>query len=88
MTFPWFIAGFLAAAAIRTYLPAPAPVWSALFSVARQSLVLTLFLIGTGLTRGVLQRVGFRPLLQGLFLWALAAGATLLAIVSGVVSPV
>ena len=36
-----------------------------LLAVARQSLVLTLFLIGTGLTRDVLRRVGVRPLRAG-----------------------
>jgi uncharacterized membrane protein YadS len=86
VTIPWFIAGFLAAAAVRTYLPALGPIWSAAVSVSRQCLVLTLFLIGTGLTRDVLRRVGFRPLLQGISLWFLAAGSTLLAITAGIVS--
>jgi uncharacterized integral membrane protein (TIGR00698 family) len=85
VTFPWFIAGFLAAAGVRTLLPALVPVWSVVVSISRQSLVLTLYLIGTGLTRDVLRRVGLRPLAQGIALWALAAGATLLAIVSGTV---
>jgi uncharacterized integral membrane protein (TIGR00698 family) len=87
VTFPWFIAGFLGAAGIRTLLPALGPVWSLLVSISRQCLVLTLYLIGTGLTPGVLRRVGFRPLAQGIALWALAAGGTLLAIVSGGVAP-
>lgn len=85
--FPLFIAGFVAAAAVRTLLPALAPLWGVLVAVARQSLVLTLFLIGTGLTREVLKRVGVRPLAQGIVLWLLVGGATLAAIVTGLIPP-
>ncbi|MBK8596328.1 MAG: putative sulfate exporter family transporter [Holophagales bacterium] len=82
---PLFIAGFVAAAAIRTLLPSLQPLWGVLVAVARQSLVLTLFLIGTGLTRDVLRRVGVRPLAQGVVLWLLVSGATLAAIVTGLI---
>jgi uncharacterized integral membrane protein (TIGR00698 family) len=85
--FPLFILGFLAAAAARTALPALQGVWDALVAVARQSLVLTLFLIGAGLTRDVLRRVGIRPLAQGVLLWALVSGATLGAITTGLITP-
>lgn len=53
--------------------------------VARQALVLTLFLVGTGLTRDVLRRVGIRPLAQGVVLWLLVSSVTLAAIVSGII---
>jgi uncharacterized integral membrane protein (TIGR00698 family) len=85
--FPLFIAGFLAAAAVRTLLPSLQPVWTVLVAVARQSLVLTLYLIGAGLTRDVLRRVGIRPLVQGVLLWALASAGTLVAITSGFATP-
>lgn len=81
--FPIFIAGFVAAAAIRTAAPGAEGVWSALAAVARQLLVLTLFLIGSGLTRDVLERVGIRPLAQGLVLWLVVGGGTLAAILAG-----
>ena len=83
--FPFFIAGFVAAAGLRTLLPSLQPLWGVLVAVARQSLVLTLFLIGTGLTREVLRRVGVRPLAQGVTLWLLVSAATLAAIVSGLI---
>jgi uncharacterized integral membrane protein (TIGR00698 family) len=83
--FPLFIAGFVAAAGLRTLLPSLAPLWGVLVAVARQSLVLTLFLIGTGLTRDVLRRVGVRPLAQGVALWLLVSAATLAAIVTGLI---
>lgn len=85
--FPLFVAGFVAAAGVRTLLPSLAPLWGVLVAIARQSLVLTLFLIGTGLTREVLKRVGVRPLAQGIVLWLLVSGATLAAIVSGLIPP-
>lgn len=84
---PLFVVGFLAAAGVRTLLPSLQPLWGALVAVARQSLVLTLYLIGTGLTRDVLRRVGARPLLQGAALWAVVSAATLGAIVSGLIPP-
>ena len=85
--FPLFVAGFVAAAAIRTGLPSLEPLWKGLTAVARQSLVLTLFLIGSGLTRDVLRRVGVRPLAQGILLWAIVGSATLAAILSGLITP-
>ncbi len=77
---PWFILGFLAAAALVTYLPALKPAGSWVSALARRSLVLTLFLIGAGISREALQRVGLRPFLQGLLLWILVGGGTLAAI--------
>jgi len=81
--FPLFILGFLAAAGLRTLLPQCATVWHGLHEVARQALVVTLLLIGAGLSRQVLQRVGVRPLLQGVTLWVIVASATLGAIMVG-----
>jgi uncharacterized integral membrane protein (TIGR00698 family) len=77
---PWFILGFVAAAAIVTYAPALQPVGHAVAAVARQALVVTLYLIGLGLTRGSLKVVGPRPLLLGLSLWVTVASVSLCAI--------
>ncbi|HTU00258.1 MAG TPA: putative sulfate exporter family transporter, partial [Candidatus Sulfotelmatobacter sp.] len=75
--FPVFIAGFLAAAAVRTLLPSGEPLWHELAAIAKQSLVITLFLIGAGLTRDVLQKNGPRPLVQALLLWMVVSVGTL-----------
>lgn len=80
---PWFIAGFLLAAALVTFVPALAPAGHVVFLVARQLLVLTLFLIGAGLSRGALRTVGARPLLHGVLLWILVGATSLAAIASG-----
>jgi len=47
---------------------------------ARHALVLTLFLIGLGLSRSNLRAVGARPLALGVGLWLAISAATLAAI--------
>lgn len=72
---PWFIGLFLLAAVVRTFLPpAATPLLDFLVRVARAGLVLTLFLIGAGLTRETLRVVGARPLVQGVLIWAAVGG--------------
>ncbi len=80
---PWFILGFLAAAALVTWVPALKPAGHMVFVGAQRSLVVTLFLIGAGLSRGALQAVGRRPLIQGFLLWVLMGSGTLAAILLG-----
>lgn len=78
---PWFVLLFLLAAVARTLLPSGAePALDLLARGARTGLVLTLFLIGAGLSREALRAVGARPLLQGALLWAVLAGVSLAAI--------
>lgn len=82
---PWFIAGFVAAAALVTYVPALADTGHLIFLVARQLLVLTLFLIGANLSVQSLKTVGIRPVVLGVLLWAVVGSASLAAIGSGLV---
>jgi len=77
---PLFIIGFVLAAAIRTLLPDYRLQWDGLAAIAKQCLVVTLFLIGAGLSREVLMQVGVRPLLQGVTLWMLVSALTLAAL--------
>jgi len=74
---PWFILIFCLAAVLNTVLPAWNHAFSALNQLGKSGLTVTLFLIGTGLNRKTLQRVGFRPLLQGLTLWTIVGTSTL-----------
>ena len=78
---PWFILGFLLAAALFTYLPGLRPVGGYVTVAAKRGLVLTLLLIGSNLSLPALRAVGVRPLLLGLSLWALVASVSLAAIV-------
>lgn len=81
--FPLFILGFIAAAAIRTALPTLDKSWHTLNSLAKQSLVVTLFLIGSGLTREVLAKTGSKPLAQGILLWLIVSTTSCFAILQG-----
>jgi uncharacterized membrane protein YadS len=83
---PWFILGFLLAAAVVTYAPWLRPAGHVVSAVARQALVVTLFFIGAGLTRESLRLVGARPLLLGVCLWVAMAAFSLTAIVLHVVA--
>jgi uncharacterized integral membrane protein (TIGR00698 family) len=75
--FPWFILLFCIAAVLNTYVPAITRVSHSLFTLGRLGLTATLFLIGTGISRSTLKEVGWRPLLQGVILWALVAVTSL-----------
>lgn len=77
---PWFIAGFVLAAALVTYLPRLAQAGHLASSVAKQALVLTLFFIGASLTRSALRSVGARPFLLGVALWIAVASVSLAAV--------
>jgi uncharacterized integral membrane protein (TIGR00698 family) len=80
---PWFILGFLAAAAFVTWIPALKPSAHGVFVGAQRLLVVTLFLIGSGLSRRALQVVGREPLIQGFLLWLVMGSGTLAAILLG-----
>lgn len=84
--YPWFILFFLIAALLNTYFHAGAPVYPWLVKAARIGLTVTLFLIGTGISRENLQRVGFRPLLMGVLLWVAVAVFSLFFIRLGWIS--
>jgi len=83
---PWFILLFVLAAVASTYLPLFKVAYPALSALGRKGLTVTLFLIGTGLSRETLRQVGVRPLLQGVLLWIVVAVASVLAIRSGLIS--
>jgi uncharacterized integral membrane protein (TIGR00698 family) len=76
---PWFIGLFVVAILMNTWMPAPA-LSRVIVGASHAGLTLTLFLIGSGLTRQVLKNTGVKPLLQGLIVWVLIAGATLVAV--------
>lgn len=82
---PWFILGFVIAAALVTYVPAlKEPGWW-VEQIARRTLVLTLFLIGLGLSKETVRQVGWRPFAGGFLLWILTGVATAGAVLLGFV---
>lgn len=82
---PWFIGGFLLASVVRAVLPQYIEFWQLLADLAKQALVVTLFLIGTGMTKSVLKAVGARPLVLGALLWVIVAAGTLGLIQVGII---
>jgi uncharacterized integral membrane protein (TIGR00698 family) len=80
---PWFILGFIIAAALVTWIPALVPLGHNIESVAKKLMVLTLFLIGSSLTRETIKSVGIRPFVQGILLWVVMATGSLTAIYFG-----
>jgi uncharacterized integral membrane protein (TIGR00698 family) len=74
---PWFILFFCLAAVANTYLHVFAGYYPTLKHLGMIGLTITLFLIGTGLSKKTLQQVGVRPLLQGILLWIVVATASL-----------
>lgn len=77
---PWFIAFFLLASLLSSYVPAVAA-WSPQVSlVARRGMILVLFLIGTSLSLRALRVVGWRTVASGLSLWLFISIGSLLAI--------
>ncbi len=78
---PYFIGLFILAMLINTYVPQMAAYSPSIVAVAKVGLTLTLFLIGSGLNFNTLRSVGFKPLFQGILLWAFIAIVSLTAIV-------
>ena len=80
---PWFILGFVAIAALATWVPALAPYAQPTALVGRRVLVVALFLIGLSLSPNALTKVGPRPFVLGVILWIVVAIVSLpLAMVS------
>ncbi len=80
---PWFILLFALAAVANTYLPALGPAYPLMKHLGIVGLTVTLYLIGTGLSKKTLQQVGVRPLVQGITLWVIVAAGALLLIRAG-----
>ena len=66
----------------NTYIPVITQYSLYLTGIAKAGLTLTLFLIGCGLSRQVLQSVGIKPLIQGVVLWIAISAAALWAVTS------
>jgi len=76
---PYFIGLFIVAILLNTWLPIQG-LSKMIVGASHAGLTLTLFLIGSGLSRQVLLQTGVRPMLQGVLVWMLIASGTLWAI--------
>jgi uncharacterized integral membrane protein (TIGR00698 family) len=77
---PWFILFFCIAALLNTLLPRWHDTFATLNHMGKLGLTVTLFLIGASLSKETLQKVGIRPLLQGVTLWIIVGVSTLVVI--------
>lgn len=80
---PWFILFFSVAAIFNTYVPIFTSFYPTLNRLGKAGLIVTLFLIGSGINKRTLRQVGARPLIQGIALWVVVALASLAAIMKG-----
>jgi uncharacterized integral membrane protein (TIGR00698 family) len=78
---PYFVLFFIIASLINTFVPGASNLGVWLVPVAKTGLTLTLFLIGTGLSREMLASVGIKPMIQGVVLWIAISTASLFAII-------
>lgn len=77
---PYFIGLFVVAIILNTYIPFVQKMGGYVVNISKTGMTITLFLIGSGLSKKVLASVGFKPILQGIILWIGIAIPSLLVI--------
>lgn len=77
---PYFIGMFVLAIIINTYLPFVQKFSPYIVTASKAGLTVTLFLIGSGLSKERLKSVGVKPILQGVILWIIISVSSLLVI--------
>lgn len=77
---PWFIFWFVVAMLVNTYCNLPTQLTHGISVAARCGLSATLFLIGGGLSIEVIRKVGLKPLVLGIILWAVISVTSLAVI--------
>lgn len=77
---PYFIGLFIVAIIVNTYVPFVQKFSSSIVHISKIGLTLTLFLIGSGLSKKTLTSIGFRPMLQGILLWIVISLTTLFTV--------
>lgn len=66
---PWFIPGFLIAAAVIWFVPELKDMGKHIGDMSKYLMVATLFLIGSNVSVEKIRELGFRPILHGIILW-------------------
>lgn len=82
ISIPWFIFFFILAMLANTYLPFVSTFGPAINSISKTALVVTLFLIGAGLSVEKIKSVGWKPLILGIILWVVVSVLSLIVIVN------
>ena len=79
---PYFIFLFILAIIMNSYLPIPEFITEGITSISKSLLVLTLFLIGAGLSVEKIKSAGWKPMILGISLWIFISISSILVIVS------
>lgn len=77
---PYFIGYYVLAIILNTYIPLFKTISPTIISISKTGLTITLFLIGSGLSKKAIYSVGIRPVLQGVLVWIIISVSTLLVI--------
>ncbi|WP_354022203.1 YeiH family protein [Endozoicomonas lisbonensis] len=77
ISIPWFIGLFILAMLANSFIPGVEMFSDDIVEWSKRGLVLTLFLIGSTMTRDLLRSVGFMPMAYGIFLWVAIALSSL-----------
>ena len=81
--FQWFLLGFLLAALVRSLVPQFGALWDAGSLAGKHMMTGTLFLIGGGLGRAELKKIGAKPLVMAAALWCIISCLSLAAVKLG-----
>lgn len=81
--FQWFLLGFLLAALVRSLAPQFGALWDAGALAGKHMMTGTLFLIGGGLGRAELKKIGAKPLVMAAVLWCIISCLSLAAVKLG-----
>ena len=79
---PYFIFLFIVAIILNSYLPIPEVLTQGITSISKSLLVLTLFLIGAGLSMDKIKSAGWKPMILGFSLWIFISIASILVILN------
>jgi len=74
---PWFILLFIAAIILNSYVDLPEMITSSITVSSKSLLVLTLFLVGAGLSIENIKSSGWKPMLLGVSLWITVSAVSL-----------
>lgn len=78
---PYFIFLFILAIIMNSYLAIPSVITGSITSISKSLLVLTLFLIGAGLSLDKIKSAGWKPMILGVSLWIFISISSILAII-------
>lgn len=82
ISIPWFIFLFVIAMLVNSYAGLPDDISKWCVWLARKGMIVTLFFIGSSLSIGVIKKVGYKPIVQGIALWIVIGACSLVAIMA------